>query len=976
MHPNLVSISMPISALKAASISDEKCIGGVFSDCSFSPVTNVAAYSGSVENQVFYVFDSNRVWSSLSSESRAVVGMDGSLNALSVSLDGSVTACAVTPSDEGSEIHVIRTPSTKSSAPLTGIKIFETPLFPIRTVCFGMNGKLKTKIFAGTDEGKVLSVSLTGKSSAVEIHSSPAHGGVKCVRTCGTTGHIAASFCDGFVVHFDGQTEVESRKILPKSLTPDNAERFGIDWHPKGKILAIAGLPAPVFLKIGAWATTPIGEAATGGDKLSTVKWSLDGALIAGVTITGAIHIWEYSAVMGPSLLVRCISDSITVVNVFWGYENEGHVVNGIDLRGARTSIDQGECSELKRALKLDLATLAGTSKEAAVGHMESGLEVEHDDDDSSSDSSSDSSQVAESVDESPEQLAEELRDLVGVSSKPADVAVDDDVDEVAQFGGAAVTGVSRSSAPDYDTQFSFQPGSTMAKTIGTKSRRILCWNQNGWVVRTDFDEEGLIEVHLELEHVDLKQFRLRDSLHGWSLASLGTNGLALGVKSKFDMNDKYEEEDDEELLDESELAEKKKLQLAKNELTGGLSKVCFRPFAAWGAQREWILALPQRAEIESIAAGATCVAAIATDSAIRVWSNEGGFLLWTWNMKAEIPISIAANGDLFFVVSAMRSRSTESVVYETFLTQHAGGKLIHVSDGTVPVSGGNSGTALCWVGVSEDFVPFTCDTQGIMRGLYPVQTVGSDTGGVSRFMWVPLLNFVVDAAKKSAGYWPVFVSERDVWCVATKAEDDFEPKSAPIPGTMHIPIRPQGQFVASDPSDSLSPETQLMLERLVASQARLKALVGVGIDPEQAAKKSEISHDKKLAETFRKLVEAGKIEKALGGAALAFTSATSRLMIRMSAALGLRPLESRLEDLFNGTTSASSAAPTTAAETLFPQAAAPRKENIIPPPMTLDTQQCTKGPNEIPITNKPAAVNPFAKKRKAADDQGLARNA
>jgi len=943
---------------------DSACLGGVYSECAVSPVTGTGIYSGSVENQVFFVLHANSLWTNINSSARCSVSIDGSIIASAISVDGTVTACALAPSEEGAELHVIKTPVAPCSE-TKSIKIFDSPLFAIRSVAFAMNGRLKTKLLVGTDEGRIFSVSLKA-GNPTEIKPSAAHGGVKCVRSCPMTGNVAVSFCDGVIVLFDANgKELETRKITKKSMTPDSVEKFTIDWHPKAKekLLLVAGRSHPVVLKSGVWTTTPLPEdnSPSVDGLLSVVKWSWDGAFIGAVTTAGSIQVYEYSHATGPVLKLRGVSGSNTIVSLAWGYDSEenSHVVNGLGLKGVRTGLVS---LILKKDLKIDIASLLSSSKEAAAGNIESGLVEEgassekEEETESDADADSESSQGAESVDESPEQLQEELKDLIGDENDDDEKRVSQEKEEVHEMM------IERKKIPLVDRQFSFQPGATVGNKPGKKgiSRKLLCWNQYGSVVRTDFSatedaSDGLIEVSLDMDTAPMKQFRLKDNLHGWALASLGSQGLALAVKSRFDITDRYE---DDIMVDEDGKDKKKE---PIDELTGGLSKVCYRPFTSWGNQREWIVPLPLKAEVESVAAGSCCVAAIASDSAVRVWSCQGGFLMWCWNLRAEVPVSVSANGELFFVCSVMRSRSTESLQYETFLTQNGGGKLEMLSAGSLAISPA-PGTALCWTGVSEDSVPFTCDTQGVVRGLFPF-------GDEERpsFAWVPLLSFVADQQKHGEGYWPIFVSQRDVYCVPTRAEEDYEPRIAPLPPSMAVALRPQAMYVA-DRSDSIAPESQLFMERLIANQSRLCARFAMPAIGD--TKKIENAHDKRLADTFRKLLETGKLEKALGAAALAIQSMTSRLMLRMAAALGLRTLEARLEELFNPSSVAavSSSAEVSAAATLFPQAnaqsaraprveakASPVPENKHPAADVKETEKERRG----------APVNPFAKKRK-----------
>ena len=930
----------------------DACLGGMYSSCAYSPLTHTSVYAGSVENQFFFVYDVAGGWMNIRFQNRCCVSIDGAINSVAISFDGSVSACALAPSDEGSELYIIRTPAAGAAAP-TCIKIFESAMFPIRSICFGMGSKLKTKLFVGTDEGRVFGVSIGRKNEAqIEYKNTHevSHGGVKCVASCPLTGNIAVSYCDGFVVLFDHQThtETESRKISKKNSTPDSLDKFSIAWNPqpKRRELAIAGLAVPVVLKTGVWATTPLSATDVCVDgNLSTVAWALDGTMIAGITTSGSVSIFDYSPITGPVLKIRAVSKNNTLMSLFWSYSDESHVVNAIGLKGVRTSVSSKSSVEasdlLTKPLKIDLTNCESLDSGLVEEAVDDDVEEAADGGSSESSSDSDDSEKAESVDESPEQLREELEDLVGkpVEAVKQDAAndVDEDVDNSVEPGGQhLVRG---------DRQFSFQPGASTSGSTGRSGmvRRLLCWNQFGSVVRIDGPEDsGSIEVRLELD--DNKNFRLKDSLHGWQMAALSNQGLALAVKSRFDLTDKYEDD----LVANNAAADD------SSALTGGLSKVCFRPFNSWGNEREWIVPLPNKSEVESVAAGSTTVAAISSDSTVRIWSAEGGFLIHQFCCVCEVPISLASFGDLYFAVSTMRSRSTETMSFQTFTV--VGSKLSMLSSGPLPISGA-SGSLLCWVGISEEFVPFTCDTLGVIRGLFP-----TDNGA---FVWSPLLNFVTNVQKHGEGYWPLFVSDKDMWCVPTRAEDDYEPRTAPLPAKISVALQSQAEYQGQG-------ESGLFVERLLVHQAKWVESIALVQTHTDKAKKMENLHDKKLAETYRKLLEAGRLEKALGSAALGFGSITSRLMIRMAAALGLRTLESRLEDLFNGVPTNTTV--TSAASRLFPNASTHKqnasKQTPMGPPITTpaqgEIQQST--PPTAPPQVESVMVNPFAKKRKETE--------
>ena len=943
----------------------DACLGGLYSSCAASPITGTGVYAGSVENLVFFV--PTPLWGNQCHTARSAVSIDGSINSVAISLDGTVTACAVSPSDEGSELHVIKTPVDPSDTSVKSVKIFETPMFPIRSICFAFGGRVKTKLVLGTDEGKIYQISI-GKNGGAPIELKPVseHGGVKCVSTCPLSGNVCASFCDGDLIMFDQQGgEMENRKILKKNLTPDSIEKFQHVWNPhaKQRLLAIAGLSVPVVLKSGVWATTPIPDApATMDGNLSTIAWSLDGTMLAAVTAAGTVAVYEFSQITGPVLKIRALSSTNTIMSVCWSYHNNAHSVNAIGLNGVRTSIPLTDetCEVLKKNLKIDLVSLLHASKEATAVHIDSGLqEAEVSSEESDSDSDSDASEKAESVDESPEQLRQELEELVDA---PPGIEKEVPMEEESQDDPKEE---SRKSTSHFDRQFTFQPGASTSGSAVRSGvlRRIMCWNQFGSVIKIEKQDEGsMIEVRLELDDEENKNFRLKDNLHGWTIASLSDTGLALAVKSKFDLTDKYEDDLTAEKNDYDEME------------GGGLSKVCFRPFNSWGNQREWIVPLPVKAEVESVAAGSACLAAIATDSTIRIWSNEGGFLLSQFCLTGEIPISISGGssfvGDLFFAVSSMRSRSTESVAFQTFLVSQNGAKIAPLASGPLPISA-KPGCALCWTGISEDLVPFTCDTLGVVRGLYPY--AGGPDQQIS-FLWSPLLNFVVDVQKRGEGYWPLFLSDREVWCVPTRPEDDYEPRTAPLPPKMSVPLRLQAQYCAN--KDTISVEGTILMDRLIVQQTRWLISLGSQIDDE--GKKIENGHDKRLAENFRKLLEAGRLEKALGGAALAFGSMTSRLMIRMAAALGLRTLETRLDELFNPTATVEKRKRIQSAEsTLFPKKQVLKDVAQHLPEKTFDLpkENIPKEniPNDAPVQKAPV-VNPFAKKRKV--DEEITRNA
>ena len=107
--------------------------------------------------------------------------------------------------------------------------------------------------------------------------------------------------------------------------------------------------------------------------------------------------------------------------------------------------------------------------------------------------------------------------------------------------------------------------------------------------------------------------------------------------------------------------------------------------------------------------------------------------------------------------------------------------------------------------------------------------------------------------------------------------------------------------------------------------------------------------------------------------------------MIRMAAALGMRALETRLEDLFNPPSSSvpGEFVQPSAQASLFPQASKPA--TIVAQPPTAVSSPDTLNVNDSLPIHQPSkgvgVVNPFAKKRKPTGDENdngnkLARNA
>jgi WD40 repeat protein len=316
------------------------CLGGDFSTVAFSPLAGTALFSGSMETHIFSIPNSDRPWASLPEGASVTLTPDDpardSLTDITISVDGTVALGAVNSTESGGEVFLINLQNSKK------IKIYNSPLFPIRSVSFGSGGRRKTAALIGIDDGTVVEVSLKTLTPVRELKPLEAHGGVKCVRTHPLTGAVAVSYCDGAVCLFTEGGESEMRKIFKSPLLPESPSRFGIDWNPaRPDILAVTGRPAPSVLVVGSFPTVPL-DATEGGDDgpLSVVKWSVDGTLLAGVTGEGVVKIFKFDFPLNRFEQVARILPADTTTNrtidCFLATDGTGHVINTLSAAGRR----------------------------------------------------------------------------------------------------------------------------------------------------------------------------------------------------------------------------------------------------------------------------------------------------------------------------------------------------------------------------------------------------------------------------------------------------------------------------------------------------------------------------------------------------------------------------------------------------------------------------------------------------------------
>jgi hypothetical protein len=82
----------------------------------------------------------------------------------------------------------------------------------------------------------------------------------------------------------------------------------------------------------------------------------------------------------------------------------------------------------------------------------------------------------------------------------------------------------------------------------------------------------------------------------------------------------------------------------------------------------------------------------------------------------------------------------------------------------------------LVWLGFSEQGMPLTYDSLGILRGFLQ-----------SSSCWIPLLDTRIKRQGKQEYYWPVGVYEDSFMCIICKGRDEYPP--FPKPMIMEVPL-------------------------------------------------------------------------------------------------------------------------------------------------------------------------------------------
>ena len=901
---------------------------------------SIAVFSGEHDGEVAVVkvASNGQTWCGAKIGKKIVTKSDNvtALAAHSKSASFNLIAAAVVE-DEESKIVLLSEP-TSNEAP-DGFNSWSS-----RTVAHGLDFPVRSMAFVpgylvfGTVEGKVETVAVSTKTRTLLVCES-GYGGVKSIAglPSSTSPSVAVSFCSGDVVILDvsGRVLKKFPGAFGKQVTSDGLEKHGIACHPSGAWLAIGG-------RVVGLAGSSNHYAEGAGNSVSLVKWSVDGRFLGGIVDGGtALKIWEFprgvprehSAGDQPSLkLIATFTASaslIPLVAMAWQYSDGQHRVLLLTKDGRKPV---ASCPDLVRALDEDggMMEVEGGNEASEIGELKE-----------------------------PEAMkTDEVKKMETAAESEPPASPADDPETPKQ------TKKSRNFHADWFEPF--QPGEAQSLPFGRTRRKLLCWNIHGSVVRVESNDpsvDAVLEVRVDVESAPAKEFRIKDGMHGWKIASVGSYGVALAAKGKKEAD--YDEADFEELTEDmsaKQLEEGRRKKLAHAVSSGSVSRVSFRAYSPWGVRREWMQALPFGENCECLSVGGS-VSCLTSKRLLRIYGLDGGSALQIIAIDGH-PVTMASSIDRVFAVHQPYPGAFRFSVWET--NRNSGCIRAEIASGSMPLSSPEG--MVSWVGIAEDnHGVFSSDANGAIFGLYPL----SADPTLTSYGWVPVLRLIEDYRKGDEGHWPVAVSGDQLCCAITRFEEQFEPRTTPLPRLFNFAFKVPVQY-RTDQKAVVAPESGLILARATAMHTEL-------FSDSTSAKKATVAHDKQLVQAFRSLVEGGQVEKAFDLAGTAMNPATIKFLLKVAATLGERVLEGKIDQKFaeveeSDLTGSSHKTAGVTATGLIPQGTLSSGASDVRPVTIGTASSALRGSPEIsaaPVVQTPlkAAVNPFAVKKRVNEN-------
>ncbi|CAG8641343.1 6268_t:CDS:2, partial [Scutellospora calospora] len=298
-----------------------------------------------------------------------------------------------------------------------------------------------------------------------------------------------------------------------------------------------------------------------------------------------------------------------------------------------------------------------------------------------------------------------------------------------------------------------FQPGATPEKN----NRRYLALNHIGSITTMFLETYSTITVEFH-DRSHNRGYTLRDEFN-YTMACLDKNGALYAVES---------------------------CEVSDSQTNPSI--LFYKPQDSWASKSEWTLALPQGEDITAIALCSQGIIAATSKDVIRFFSLSG---VQTYIFALTSVVCMVGYDEFVLIVYHL------GVGYKG--TQNLGYILYNVRSHEIlqkdklPIT---KGSTLKWLEFSTEGVPVIFDSKGVLSILHHHRQS-------NQARWVPILDLSINRKEEEINwtYWPVWLTETNLFCFICKGEDSYPPIPRPAFDEINwsIPLwnldRPTGQL-------------------------------------------------------------------------------------------------------------------------------------------------------------------------------------
>ncbi|KXS12667.1 WD40 repeat-like protein [Gonapodya prolifera JEL478] len=629
----------------------------------------------------------------------------------------------------------------------------------------------------------------------------------RCVAWDPAGDYLVSSAGDGTVRVWDCREDppvcVETISSIVPKVGPENLERLQICWHHTGKYFAVPGsLNDIAFVENETWATL---FHLSGGHvaHVSLLAFSSSGTHLASVGLDSQVTVWDVRA----KVALGRHKHSCRVTAVSW--TSDGRNVIFGDVQGtlsvwapvlSRNPADESKATEAAKEETNYLAK-ALFDDEAAEKKKTNGREASGE----------------------KEKLPDDAGSTVSASDDDDDglndeFVEDDDGAGYAEYGFEPAKPQRHRPAKDLDRfssrpsveddqdrtecQKPFQPGSTPIAKDLSRGPRYLAFNMTGFIYTVDQHSQSTVHVEFH-DRSAMRPFSFTDH-YNFTLGTLGDRGALFACPS----------------------------------IQGNPSTVVYRPFDTWASKGDWTIQLNSNENVVAICL-TTSGAVVGTDQRYLRFFSTSGVQTNILSLSGPL-VSMTSFEDHFMVVthSGAAFHGDQNLSYCLYNVE----TMEVIKKDSLPIS---PSSELTWIGFSENNIPVTYDSEGVLRGLLLH----------SNYAWAPLCDTRILRQGKQEWYWPIGVTDSKLMFVITKGGQ----KSPQYPNRLISELDLKAPFLALDESSLGAMEEKLYRLKIILTHLENQASAD-----ERDLLRRKIESDKVALQLIQNACKAEKAQRAL----------------------------------------------------------------------------------------------------------------